>query len=72
MMQELGYESSAFSVAQMYQDLCDVFVIDNADKDYVQLIQELGLRVLCTNTIMIELEDKIRLAQEILDYANSA
>ena len=72
MMEELGYESSAFSVAQMYQDLCDVFVIDNADKDYVQLIQELGLRVLCTNTIMIELEDKIRLAQEILDYANSA
>ena len=72
MMQELGYESSAFSVAQMYQDLCDVFVIDNADKDYVQLIQELGLRVLCTNTIMIELEDKIRLAQEILDSANSA
>ena len=72
MMEELGYESSAFSVAQMYQDLCDVFVIDNADKGYVQLIQELGLRVLCTNTIMVELEDKIRLAQEILDYANSA
>lgn len=72
MMEELGYESSAFSVAQMYQDLCDVFVIDNADKGYVQLIQELGLRVLCTNTIMLELEDKIRLAQEILDYANSA
>ena len=40
MMQELGYESSAFSVAQMYQDLCDVFVIDNADEGYVQLIQE--------------------------------
>ena len=31
MMVELAYESSAFSVDQMYQDLCDVFVIDNAD-----------------------------------------
>ena len=72
MMEELGYESSALTVAQMYQDLCDVFVIDNVDQSYEQLIQELGLKVLCTNTIMVELEDKIRLAQEILDYANSA
>ena len=49
-----------------------MFVIDNVDQTYEQLIQELGLKVLCTNTIMVELEDKIRLAQEILDYANSA
>ena len=49
-----------------------MIVIDKADEGYVEPIQELGLKVLCTNTIMVELEDKIRLAQEILDYANSA
>ena len=70
MMTELGYEASSFAVAEMYQDLCDVFVIDKADEGCIELIQELGLKVICTSTLMVELEDKIRLAQEILDYAN--
>ena len=70
MMSELGYKSSSLAVAEMYRNLCDVFVIDKTDESYTKAIEELGIKVICTNTIMDSLDDKIQLAEEIMRYAN--
>ncbi|MEM2917026.1 MAG: 2-phospho-L-lactate transferase CofD family protein, partial [Candidatus Bathyarchaeia archaeon] len=66
LMQGLGLEVSAYSVAYLYRDFLDVFIIDNKDKIEKQRIEALGINVVITNTIMKTLEDKIHLAKTVL------
>ncbi len=68
MMRELGETPSASSVARRYVDLLDAFVLDEVDRSESEVIEKMGLRVLVTNTIMNTLEDKTRLAREVLDF----
>ena len=69
-LRELGHEVSCVGVAKRYVDLCDVFIIDNVDADLASTIEKLGMRVVVTNTIMNNDQEKRTLAQEILslDY----
>jgi|Deesub1362B_J571_1020462.scaffolds.fasta_scaffold09343_2 LPPG:FO 2-phospho-L-lactate transferase len=67
LMRGLGIEVSAVGVAKVYKDIIDVLIIDNVDKDLKYRIEELGIKVSVTNTIMKTLEDKIRLAKEALN-----
>ena len=69
-LRELGHEVSCVGVAKRYVDLCDVFIIDNVDADLASTIAKLGMRVVVTNTIMNNDQEKRTLAQEILslDY----
>ena len=69
-LRELGHEVSCVGVAKRYIDLCDVFIIDNVDADLASTIEKLGMRVVVTNTIMNNDQEKRTLAQEILslDY----
>ena len=69
MLRELGYESSALSVAKHYADFLDMFVIDDVDCDQRLEIERLGTRVLVTDTWMKSMEDRARLAREVLDFA---
>jgi LPPG:FO 2-phospho-L-lactate transferase len=66
MLRDLGYESSARAVAAMYQDFCDVFVLDARDAALQPQIEALGLRVAVTDTVMTTLADKQRLAREVV------
>jgi LPPG:FO 2-phospho-L-lactate transferase len=66
LMQGLGLEVSAFSVADLYRDFLDFFIIDHADQTERNRIERLGLNVIVTNTIMKSLEDKIQLAKVAL------
>jgi len=66
MLAQLGFEVSALGVAQMYQDICATFVIDPADREQAEAIEALGMNVVVCPTIMSSLEDKERLAREIL------
>ena len=50
----------------------DAIVIDTTDSDFTAPIQELGLEVLVTNTIMKTAEEKTRLADDILTLARHA
>lgn len=59
-------EVSAFGVAQFYSDFLDAMVIDRLDAAQKPRIEELGLRVGVTNTVMKNLEDKVSLAQAVL------
>lgn len=68
-MTELGLEVSALSIARHYRDLLDGFVIDTKDRDMAEQAENMGLEVTICDTIMRSLDDKVRLAQVVLDLA---
>ena len=70
MLKSLGMDSSCVAVAAMYKDLIDGFVIDIADQSLAATIQQMGLRVLVTRTIMATVEDRQELAQAVLEFAH--
>jgi len=64
LMGELGYEVSAYAVAQYYGDAINSFIYDERDTPF-----HVGqLRLQAFDTIMKSTEDKARLAQQILDW----
>jgi LPPG:FO 2-phospho-L-lactate transferase len=67
MLRDLGHAASATSVAELYNDLLDVFILDERDAKTSAAIQALGMRVFCTDTIMKTLDDKQRLAHWVLE-----
>jgi LPPG:FO 2-phospho-L-lactate transferase len=67
MLGELGHDVSCVGVAGRYVGLCDVFIIDEEDRAVGARIEELGMRVEVTDTIMNTEEDKIRLAKFICE-----
>lgn len=62
----LGHEVSALSVARLYQDLLDLFIIDRADADLLPALEALPVKVAMADTVMRNLEAKISLAKETL------
>jgi LPPG:FO 2-phospho-L-lactate transferase len=66
LMRGLGLEVSAFSVAKIYRDFLDVFIIDTLDEDEKSRIEGLGVKVKVMNTVMMRLEDKVALAKAVL------
>jgi LPPG:FO 2-phospho-L-lactate transferase len=67
MLRGLGLEVSAFEVAKLYSDFLDTFVIDTKDADSKSRIENLGVNVKVTNTVMKSLEDKVALAKSVLE-----
>jgi LPPG:FO 2-phospho-L-lactate transferase len=67
LLRGVGREVSAFSVAALYGDFLDTFIIDNADAAEKSRIEQLGLKVKVTNILMRSLEDKIQLAKRVLE-----
>jgi LPPG:FO 2-phospho-L-lactate transferase len=67
MLADLGHEVSARGVASLYRDFVDVFALDESDRELERGINELGMRALVTNTVMVTLEDKRRLARSVLE-----
>ena len=72
LLSELGHEVSCRGVAAQYAGLCDVFVIDEVDRDQAGAIEDLGLRVEVAPTIMSTDVDKEQLARRILDIVEAA
>jgi len=69
LMRGLGLEVSAYSVAFLYKDFLDLFVLDVADEEEKKRIEELGIEVVVTNTVMKSLKDKVELAKIVLAEA---
>ena len=63
MLQEMGHDVSCVGVAKQYRGICDVFVIDNIDEPLARDIENLGMDVAITSTVMNTEEDKINLAK---------
>lgn len=64
LMRELGYEVSARSVVDYYGEVLNGFVYDERD----QALQSHDLRLLATDTMMLTVDDKKRLASKILNW----
>lgn len=70
MMDELGIEVSAMSVAEHYADILDGFVIDEVDAQFAGAIEnKTGLSTCVVNTMMTSLETKKQLARDVIDFA---
>jgi LPPG:FO 2-phospho-L-lactate transferase len=67
MLRDLGHEVSAAGVAALYDNLIDLFVMDQADAALTKRIAPLGVRSVVTDTVMNTLEDKQRLAAFVLE-----
>jgi LPPG:FO 2-phospho-L-lactate transferase len=71
MLTGLGVESSAYGVAGLYRGLASAFVLDREDANQAPRVEELGMRVLVTDTVMRTVEDRERLAREVLAFART-
>ncbi len=69
MMHELGHEVSARGVAMGYYRFIDGFVIDHEDEAYVEGIRASGFEVASAATFMRSIEDRVTLADAVLDFA---
>jgi LPPG:FO 2-phospho-L-lactate transferase len=65
---ELGVEPSALGVAQHFKDLLLGWMIDEQDADLTPQIAALGIRVHTTSILMVDRDDRLRLAKELLQF----
>jgi LPPG:FO 2-phospho-L-lactate transferase len=68
-MAELGIPVSAEAVAEHYKGLVNAFVVDQKDSRSAEVIEKMGIRCLAANTIMHSVEDRFRLAADVLAFA---
>jgi LPPG:FO 2-phospho-L-lactate transferase len=66
LMHELGLDSSATGVAERYAGLVDAWIVDETDAG--SAVPD-GVERIVTNTLMISLEDRERLARDVLAAA---
>ena len=67
MMKELKNEPSSFGVAAIYKELINTIIIDNQDASLKNSINDLGINVIITNTLMRDINSKINLARLTLN-----
>lgn len=72
MMRTLRGEASVQRVAEEYQALARLFVLDSLDTDRAQAVEALGYRVLVTDTVMEGPGAARRLAAATLEFARAA
>jgi LPPG:FO 2-phospho-L-lactate transferase len=65
---EMGIEPSALAVARHYRGLATGFVLDEIDKQLKGDIMGLDMQTLVTNTLMNSLDNRVRLAKEVLNF----
>ena len=66
MLKDLGYPVGAVSVARIWADWLDLFVVDEQDRDLREEIEALGLKCAVLPTVMETAEEKHELARRIL------
>lgn len=71
MYRELGLTPSALAVAGHYQDMLRGFVFDRGDANQTADITRLGVIPFATDSIMVGVRGRIRLAREILRFCQS-
>ncbi|NQW33064.1 MAG: YvcK family protein, partial [Acidimicrobiaceae bacterium] len=67
MLTELGHESSALGVAQLYASIASTIIIDNVDAELKDAIEREGVRCIVTNTVMSDQKIAAELALKTLN-----
>ena len=68
MMRELGVPATTTEVARHYAGLVSHFVVDEVDADAVPEVGKLGMCTTVAQTVMANLDDRVRLAQTVVDF----
>jgi LPPG:FO 2-phospho-L-lactate transferase len=71
MFNELGIQPSALAVAKHYRNILDGFVLDNVDSDLEDEIKKLDMKTWKTDTLMNNIADRTRLANDVLHFIGS-
>ena len=69
LMRMQGWPSTIAGIATAYEDFLDVLVVDSADAHAAEALSSEKLRVVCTNTLMRSVDDKVNLARVVLESA---
>jgi LPPG:FO 2-phospho-L-lactate transferase len=72
LMASKGLPVSIAGVADCYRDFLDVLVVDDTDRTAADELQQSGLRVQCTATVMKRIADRINLARVTLEAAGAS
>ncbi|MFN8612649.1 MAG: 2-phospho-L-lactate transferase [Vulcanimicrobiota bacterium] len=67
LLSSLGHPVNSLGIARLLSNWVDVLIIDQQDEQLASAIQELGVRVVCTPTLMKDVSDRERLARVALD-----
>ncbi len=67
MLTDLKMDVSALQIARMYADFADVMVIDHSDAQLSAMIEETGMEVFITDTVMSSPEVKAQLARSVIN-----
>ena len=69
MMRELGIPNTSTQVARHYASFLDGFVLDSLDTGAQESVEDLGLAVLVTKTVMTTLQARVQLGRDCLAFA---
>ena len=67
LMQARGFEVSSVGVAMCYQDIVDVFVIDERDTADISDFDDIGCEIVRADTLMKSVDISVDLSKQILD-----
>jgi LPPG:FO 2-phospho-L-lactate transferase len=70
LMRMQGLPRTIAGIAKAYEDFLDVLVAEIADAEAADALNSDALRVICTNTLMRSMHDKIKLARMVLEPAS--
>ena len=70
-MRDLGFTVSCCSIAKYYSDFIDGFILDKRDEKEIAEIESLGIRVGLADTVMTDLQSKIKLAEDVLRFSET-
>lgn len=67
LLASLGHPVNSLGIAQLLKNWIDFLILDDSDAALVPEIEKLGVKAVCTPTLMKTMEDRERLAQVCLD-----
>ena len=68
-LRDLGFSVSAYTIAKYYSDFIDGFMLDKGDENEISRIESLGMQVGLADTVMTDLQSKIKLAEDVLRFS---
>ena len=70
-LRDLGFSVSAYTIAKYYSDFIDGFMLDKGDENEISRIESLGMQVGLADTVMTDLQSKIKLAEDVLRFSET-